>query len=125
MAADGVATAPRLGWAQPGARSHHPPLGAVRDGPLRAHVASQVLLLLQLKGHGGRDGELSGLVARLEEALYRTARSLEEYADGRTLEGRLRRVAEALLRRARRAEAKSGGESDGSGSELLGGPVVE
>ncbi|CAD7704838.1 unnamed protein product [Ostreobium quekettii] len=77
-------------------------------GPLRAHVALQLTYLLQTKGGGGiwcARGELGGFVARLEEALYRTAASIDEYADAGTLEARLRRVAEALLRRARAAES--------------------
>lgn len=55
--------------------------------------------------------KLPDFVRRLEEALYRTARSKDEYQDANTLEGRLQAVARRMV--ARNPQAAAGGGQQG------------
>ena len=80
------------------------------NAPMRKAVTCEILRLFQRKKPNVMDewrDKLPEFIRRLEDALYRTARSMEEYADGRTLEKRLQTVAEKLVQRVHRS---NGGE---------------
>eukprot|EP00898_Chlorokybus_atmophyticus_P002752 jgi/Chlat1/3478/Chrsp23S03677 len=72
------------------------------DKPQRVAIFKQILdFFKQRKRNGSKDWQqkLPDLVRRMEEELYRSARSKEEYADPTTLEQRLQLIARRMANR--------------------------
>ncbi|KAK9824572.1 hypothetical protein WJX72_011411 [[Myrmecia] bisecta] len=95
------------------------------DVPQRRQLINHIFKLFSARKPNAAkewDEKLPDFVRRLEEALYRTAASKEEYADLTTLEARLQNVARRMVARTNPGAGTSGRPPAGPGFPGMGMP---